>query len=158
MFRKMRRFKQEISSQECIRLLKNETRGVLSVIGDDGYPYGVPINFYYDEKNNKIYFHGAKSGHKLDAIRRCDKVSFCTHDEGVREGDDWPLHVKSVIIFGRIKEISDPELSEKMCRRLAEKFTDDVEYIDKEISGFINAVNLLELTIEHMSGKKIKES
>ena len=74
MFRPMRRIKQQIPEEECIKILKEEPRGVLSVLGDDGYPYGVPIDHYYDEKTGRIYFHCAKEGHKLDAIRRCDKV------------------------------------------------------------------------------------
>jgi len=79
MFRKMRRFKQELSKEECMEILKNEPRGVLSVLGDDGYPYGMPVTHWYNEKNGKIYFHGAKSGHKIDAIKNCDKVSFQCH-------------------------------------------------------------------------------
>lgn len=80
MFRKMRRFKQELSKQECIEILQSEPRRVLSVLGEDGYPYGMPMNHWYSEKDGKIYFHGAKSGHKIDAIKNCDKVSFCVYD------------------------------------------------------------------------------
>ena len=74
MFRGMRRFKQQISNEECIRILKEQPRGVLSLIGDDGYPYGIPIDHWYSEKDGKIYFHGAREGHKIDAIRSCDKA------------------------------------------------------------------------------------
>ena len=88
MFRKMRRFKQELSKEECMEILKNEPRGVLSVLGDDGYPYGMPVTHWYNEKNGKIYFHGAKSGHKIDAIKNCDKVSFCVYDKGYRKEND----------------------------------------------------------------------
>ena len=77
MFRKMRRFKQQITDEQCIKVLKNAKRGVLSLIGEDGYPYGLPINQWYCEEDGKIYFHGAKEGHKIDAIKACDKVSFC---------------------------------------------------------------------------------
>lgn len=76
MFRKMRRFKQELNETECKKILKNEVRGVLSVIGDDGYPYGLPIDYWYDEIENRIYFHGAKEGHKLDAIKNVTKYLF----------------------------------------------------------------------------------
>lgn len=76
MFRKMRRYKQALELPECIDILKKEVRGVLSVIGDGGYPYGVPIDYWYDESNGCIYFHGAKEGHKIDALRACDKASF----------------------------------------------------------------------------------
>ena len=99
----MRRFKQQITQEECIEVLKNAPRGVLSVHGEDGYPYGLPISHWYNEEDGKLYFHGAKAGHKLDAIRANDKVSFCVMDEGYREEGDWALNIKSVIIFGRIK-------------------------------------------------------
>ena len=92
MFRKMRRFKQQITEEQCIEVLKNAKRGVLSLIGEDGYPYGLPINQWYCEEDGKIYFHGAKEGHKIDAIKACDKVSFCTWDEGYRKDDDWALN------------------------------------------------------------------
>lgn len=94
MFRKMRRFKQELSKEECMEILKNEPRGVLSVLGDDGYPYGMPVTHWYNEKNGKIYFHGAKSGHKIDAIKNCDKVSFCVYDKGYRKENDWAAEYK----------------------------------------------------------------
>jgi uncharacterized protein len=68
MFRKMRRSKQELTKEECIEILKKEPRGVLSVQGEEGYPYGMPMTHWYNEKDGKIYFHGAKSGHKIDAI------------------------------------------------------------------------------------------
>ena len=88
MFREMRRSKQQISREECIEILKNEARGVLSVLGDDGYPYGFPINQYYCEADGKIYFHGGRIGHRIDAVKRHDKVSFCVYDEGYRrEGE-----------------------------------------------------------------------
>ncbi len=91
MFRKMRRFKQQISDSECIEILKNTKRGVLSIIGDDGYPYGLPMNHWYCEEDGKIYFHGAKEGHKIDAVKACDKVSYCVYDEGYRREGEWHL-------------------------------------------------------------------
>ena len=109
MFRPVTRFKQALSDTECREILKNEKRGVLSVLGDDGYPYGMPINYWYSEKDGLIYFHTGKKGHRTDAIRRCDKVSFCVYDEGfVREGE-WALNIKSVIVFGRIRIVEDHE-------------------------------------------------
>lgn len=76
MFRPPRRIKQQLSQEECITVLKNEVRGVLSVLGDDNYPYGVPINFYYSQGENKIYFHGSKEGHKTDSIKIMIKFLF----------------------------------------------------------------------------------
>lgn len=79
MFRSLRRIKQQLSQESCISVLENEVRGVLSVLGDNDYPYGVPINFYYSQVDNKIYFHGSRDGHKIDAIKKHDKVSFCVY-------------------------------------------------------------------------------
>ncbi len=75
MFREMRRKKQILSNKEIIELLEKGTSGVLALLGDNEYPYAVPISYVYD--NSKIYFHGAKVGHKIDAIRKCSKASFC---------------------------------------------------------------------------------
>lgn len=82
MFRTMRRFKQQISDAECVEILKTEKRGALSLIGDAGYPYGIPLSHFYDERDGKIYFHGAKEGHKIDAIKANPKASFCIMDKG----------------------------------------------------------------------------
>ena len=89
MFPAMRRWKQQLTQQACVELLKQEPRGVLSLMGEDGYPYGLPISYWYCEADGKIYFHGAKSGHKIDAIRRCDKASFCVYDQGFRREGEW---------------------------------------------------------------------
>lgn len=79
MFRKMRRIKNEIAIEEAKALLKNNKRAAFSVNGDGGYPYTIPINFYYDEDENKIYFHSAKKGHKIDSIIKNDKVCALPH-------------------------------------------------------------------------------
>ncbi|MCR5202061.1 MAG: pyridoxamine 5'-phosphate oxidase family protein [Lachnospiraceae bacterium] len=158
MFRKMRRFKQQISEEECKKILKEEPRGVLSMLGDDGYPYGIPITHFYSEEDGKIYFHGAKVGHKIDAISKCDKVSFCVYDKGYRKEGDWALNIKSVVVFGRIKLITDEEMARKICTELCYKFTDDEEYIQKELENALKRVQCLELTIEHMTGKLVNES
>ena len=102
MFREMRRKKQQLSFEECQEILNNEVRGVLSVIGDNGYPYGIPINYKYSTTENKIYFHGAKKGHKIDAIKMNDKVSFTVFEKGIPVESKRGLDVRSVIIFGRI--------------------------------------------------------
>ena len=97
MFRPMRRFKQALSEEECLEVLKEGKRGTLALAGDDGYPYALPINYYFDPDSRRIYFHGAGEGHKIDAIQRCDKVSFCVHDDGVKLEGDWAYTVRSVI-------------------------------------------------------------
>lgn len=158
MFRKMRRIKQQITEDECIRILKENPRGVLSMIGDDGYPYGIPLNHYYSEDDGVLYFHCAKTGHKLDAIKTCDKVSFCVYDKGYRKEGEWALNINSVVIFGRMKLVTDEEKTREICINLARKFTDDEEYLEKELKYSLPNVQSLELIPEHITGKLVNES
>ncbi len=158
MFRPMRRFKQQISEEECIEILKNEPRGVLSVLGDDGYPYGMPINHWYCEEDGHLYFHGGKAGHKIDAIASCDKVSYCVYDEGYRREGEWALNIRSVIIFGRMRVVTDEEKMRVLCSELTRKFTDDEEYLRKEMESSFKNVLCLELIPEHMTGKLVNEA
>ena len=158
MFRKMRRFKQQISREECVRVLKEQPRGVLSVLGDDGYPYGIPLDHWYSDKDNKLYFHCAKEGHKLDAIVACDKVSYCVMDEGYRKDGEWALNINSVVIFGRMRIVEDEDKKRDICTNLVRKFTDDEEYLQKELMNAFPRVCCLELTVEHMTGKLVNES
>ena len=157
MFRGMRRFKQELTQEECINVLINEPRGILSVLGDDGYPYGVVMNHWYHEADGKLYFHGAKEGHKIDAIKSCDKVSYCVHDEGFRKEGEWALNIKSVIVFGRIRIVEDEEKMREICSNLYRKFDNDKDALKHELTH-LSRVMCLELTPEHMTGKLVKES
>ena len=158
MFRPMRRLKQQITDAECKEILKNEKRGVLSLLGDDGYPYGLPLSHFYCEEDNKIYFHSAKEGHKIDAIKNYDKASFCVYDSGYRKEGEWALNINSVIVFGRIRLVTDPELTRKICTKLVQKFIDDQEYLEKELANALPRVQCLEIEIEHMTGKLVNES
>lgn len=157
-FRKMRRFKQQLPEEETKELLRTQKRGVLSVLGDNGYPYGVPIDFLYSEEDNAIYFHGAAVGHKMDAIRTCDKASFCIYDEGYRNEGDWALNIRSVIVFGRIHVLEDRDQVLKICTTMCGKFNDDPAYPQHEIATSGRVVQVLELKIKHMTGKKVHES
>jgi len=156
MFREITRKKQQLSDKECCEILKQEVRGVLAVNGDDGYPYALPINFYFDEANKKIYFHSGKAGHKLDAIANSNKVSFCVYDKGYHKDEHWSLNIRSVIVFGRIHIVEDwsDDLMVDFCRR----FTDDTDYIYGEIENFKSSTIVLCLDIEHMTGKLVNES
>lgn len=158
MFRPMRRFKQQISEAECIRILQEEKRGVLSMLGGDGYPYGIPLNHWYNPEDGKICFHGARAGHKIDAIAKCNKVSYCVWDAGYRKEGEWALNVNSVIVFGRISLVTDEEKAKLICANLCRKFTDDEEYIRHELQNALPRVQCLELTIDHMTGKLVNES
>ena len=156
MFREMRRFKQQISWEECVRILKEQPRGVLSMLGDDGYPYGIPLDHWYSD--NKLYFHCAKVGHKIDAITAYDKVSYCVMDEGFRRDGEWALNINSVVVFGRMRIVEDDGKKLEICTNLVRKFTDDEAYLQKELVNAFPRVNCLELAIEHMTGKLVNES
>lgn len=159
MFRELTRKNKQLATEECLEVLREETRGVLSVLGDGDYPYGMPMNHWYDDGDGKIYFHcGNGEGHRIDALRKHDKVSFCTYDKGYREGDDWALHVRSVIVFGRIEIIDDIERVIDVTARLSHKFTQDDVYIEKTIEKYAHRTLLLCLTPEHICGKLVTES
>lgn len=157
MFRDMRRFKQQVSHDECINILKTEKRCVLSVIGDDGYPYGVPLDFYYDESDGKIYFHCSKEGHKLDAIKKCSKVCFTTWNKGFKKDNDWAWNVTSVIAFGAVELIDDSDLIYEKLRKLALKYYPTEQEVDEEMARDLDRVQFLALNIEHVTGKLVKE-
>lgn len=158
MFRKMRRFKQQISNDECTAVLKTEKRGVLSVIAENGYPYGIPMNHYFCEQDGKLYFHGAKEGNKIDAIKNCNKVCYTVYDTGYRKDNEWALNVKSVIVFGKITLVTDEAKAKEICTELCRKFTDDNDYLQNELKNALPRVQCLELTPEHITGKLVNES
>ncbi|MBQ7821519.1 MAG: pyridoxamine 5'-phosphate oxidase family protein [Clostridia bacterium] len=158
MFRDLTRKNKQISLKECTDLLKSETRGVLSVCGDDGYPYGMPMNHFYNDADGCIYFHCGKGGHRLDALNSSPKVSFCTYDSGYREKGEWALKVKSVIVFGKIEIIDDMNRIIDITTKLSHKFTLDDEYIKKEIELHGAKTLLLRLEPEHICGKLVTES
>ena len=159
MFRPMARIREQIPEEECIDILKTQLRGVLSVLGEEDYPYGIPLNHYYCEENGKIYFHGGMKGHRIDAMRRHDKASFCVSDDGRPEKEgDWALRFRSVVVFGRLETVEDHDRAIEITRQLCYKFTDDTEYIEKEIKGSEARTMVVCLTPEHMTGKTILES
>lgn len=156
MFRPLRRIKNAISDEAARLLLKNEKRGVLAVNGDDGYPFAIPVNYFYDEENAKIYFHGAKSGHKADSLRKDDKVCFTVYGNEIFK-EDWAPYLQSAVVFGRCKMISDDAITEERVRELAMKYYPSKEEAEAEISRDIKAVQLYEITVEHLCGKQIHE-
>ena len=159
MFRELNRKTKEIFRSECEEILTRETRGVLSVNGDDGYPYGAPINHYYNPEDGCIYFHMGKrsSSHRMDALKRSDKVSFCVTEQGVREDGGWALTARSVIVFGRMEIVEDMDTIISITTALSHKFTQDEAFISREINRFAKATVLLKLTPEHICGKRVKE-
>ena len=158
MFREMARKKQQLTKEDCVALLKTELRGVLSLVGDGGYPYGLPIDHWYNEKDGCLYFHSGPAGHKVDAMKANDKASFCVYDQGFRKEGDWALNIKSVIVFGRIEIVEDHAEAIELTRALSYKYTADAAYIQEEIDKYGHEVLVFRLVPEHMTGKITKES
>ena len=158
MFRELVRKNKQLPMKDCIQVLKEETRGVLSVLGDGDYPYGMPMNHWYNEEDGCVYFHCGKVGHRLEALQKHDKVSFCAYDKGIREEGGWALRVRSVIVFGRVEIIGDLTLIGEITRKLCYKFTQDEDYIAGEIKNHAHRTLLLKLVPEHICGKWVTES
>ena len=157
-FRELSRKKNQLSIEECRKILLQEKRGVLSVFGDGDYPYGMPMNHYFDGESGAIFFHCGQKGHRLDALRRSDKASFCVYDQGYQKAGEWALNIKSVIAFGRVEIMDDPALIKEISEKLSRKFTQDEAYIQKEIQDHAKNTLLLKLTPEHLCGKLVNES
>lgn len=158
MFREVTRKNSVLSNEDCISLLKKEPRGVLSVLGDDDYPYGMPMNHWYCEEDGKLYFHSGKTGHKIDAIKKHDKVSFCVYDEGYRKENEWALNIRSVVVFGHIEILEDQAQALEITRKLSYKYTDDAAYIEHEIQYTGHEVLVFALVPEHITGRLVNES
>ena len=139
MFRPMRRHRQQLSQGDCAAILSRGTSGVLAVAGDGGYPYAVPLSYVYQE--GTLFFHCAKAGHKLDALRRCSKASFC------------------VIAFGRTRILEDEAEKQAAIWLLAEKYCpgDSPEHRQEAIRREAGGLCLVSLSIEHMTGKQAIE-
>ncbi len=154
----MRRFKQQVSEEECRRILKEEKRAAFSVIGEDGYPYTIPVNFYYDEEDNRIYIHGAAQGHKSDAIKNCDKVCFTVWNQGYKTEGNWEWNATSVVIFGKAEFLEDRTVLEEKLRKLAAKYYPTAEEADAEMrEPSTKRVQMIAVSIEHMTGKLVNE-
>ena len=157
-FRKMRRFRQEISRQECIEVLKSAPRGIMAFHGENGYPYAIPLNQYYDESDGKLYFHGAGEGLKAKLAARSSKVCFTVMDEGFRKPGDWALNIKSVVCLGRLEPVTDRETVLAQCRKLALKFYPTREAAEEEVRKAADRVHVYAMTIDRMTGKLVNES
>ena len=157
MFREVARKKQALSREACIQILQEAPRGVLSVLGDDGYPYGMPLNHWYCPEDGRLYFHSGKTGHKMDALARCNKASYCVMDAGEKREGDWALYFRSVIAFGTVYMITDYDTIIAISRRLSLKFTQDLAYIEDEISRSGPRTAMFALEIEHLTGKLVHE-
>lgn len=155
MFRKMRRIKQQLLDEECVKILNRNTSGVLSVNGDDGYPYGVPLSYAY--QSGKIYFHSALDGHKVDALKNNSKVSFCVIDRDEVRPAEFTSYYRSVIAFGKATIISVNDEKMDGLNLLSDKYSHGEGDKDKEIANGINRLVIIEVEIEHLTGKCAKE-
>ena len=155
MFRKMRRSKQELTKEECIDILIKQHRGVLALLGDDDYPYALPMSHVYVD--GKIYFHGSLKGHKIDAIKKYPKVSYCVLNDGVLEENSWWYTFKSVIVFGKIKIITDRDDKINKLTYLGDKFFPTHEETKNEIKKLLDKTAVFEITPKHISGKMVHE-
>jgi len=154
-FRQLRRFKQAASPLECEAARTSAQRGILAIHGENGYPYGLPINYLYH--NGKLYFHCAKTGHKLDAIRADDKVCFTVLSDPVKNPGEWWNCFTSVICFGRISEVRDEREIDRLLRLIGAKYFPEGYDLEEDMAKNARNALILEITIDHMSGKHVRE-
>lgn len=157
MFRAIRKKKNEIGIEEAENLLQYSRRGILAVNGDDGYPYAIPVNYLYDKELKKIYFHGARAGHKVDALRFCDKICFTVYGNETIKEESWAPFMQSVVVFGRCHLVDAGDKATALLKRLAMKYYPDEQLADEEIVRAGKAAQLFEIEIEHLSGKEVQE-
>ena len=157
MFRPIRKKKNEIDVNAAQALLQNSRRGVLAVNGDDGYPYAIPVNYLYDTENQKIYFHGARAGHKVDALKACDKICFTVYGNEQIKEEAWAPFMQSVVVFGRCHLLEAGPKATALLKRFAMKYYPNEQLADEEIEHAGKAVQMFEIEIEHLSGKEIQE-
>ena len=155
-FRPMRRFRQQLSDDESVGILKKATSGTLALLGDNGYPYAVPISYVYAE--GKLYLHSALSGHKVDAIRNCDKASFCVIEQDIIHPKEYTTYFRSVIAFGRIHIVEDDAEKLSAARLLSERYNPgDEEGFQKELEKGFARMLAIRFDIEHLTGKEAIE-
>ena len=157
MFREMRRKRQALTQAQCQAILEQGSCGVLALSGDDGYPYAVPLSYLYHQ--GKLYFHCAKSGHKLDALRREPKASFCVVAQDQVVPLEYTTLYRSVIVFGRLRELEDDGEKRAAIEALALKYApqDTPAHREEAIRRDWGPLCVLELTPEHVSGKQGKD-
>ncbi len=152
----MRRNRQQLSREECERILGRCTSGVLALAGDGGYPYTVPLSYVYAD--GAIIFHSAVQGHKVDAIKRDSRCSFCVIEQDEIRPAEFTTYFRSVIAFGRIHILEDADEKVQALRLLGRRYSpDDEPGLQHEIDKSMHHVLLLRLDIEHLSGKEAIE-
>lgn len=155
MFREMRRRRQKLDETEVRTILEEGTTGILAVMGEGCYPYAVPVNYVY--KNNKIYLHSATEGHKIDALRSHDKVSFCVIARDTVVPEALTTYFASVIVFGRARILEREEDIVQAAEWLGLKYSSDVDFIRESIRRSRGRLCCIEIAIDHVTGKEAIE-
>ena len=155
MFREMRRKRQLLPTEESVAILEQMTNGTLALHGDDGYPYAVPVSYVYAD--GKIYFHSAMQGHKVDAILRNDKVSFCVVEQDEVKPAEFTTYFRSVIVFGKARILTDENEKRNALNLLADKYSHGEAGMEAEMAKGFNHLLMIEITVEQMTGKEAIE-
>ena len=157
MFREMRRKNQKLPMEDCAALLDAGTSGVLALHGDDGYPYAVPLSYVYD--GSKLYFHCGKTGHKLDAVKRNPRASFCVVGQDQVVSEEYTTYFRSVILFGTVRILEEAEEKRAAIEKLARRYAPGDSGVNRqrEIGREWAALCMLEMSIDHMTGKEAAE-
>ena len=157
MFGEMRRKKQALHLETCEKILERGNSGVLALEGEEGYPYAVPLSYFYEKQ--KIFFHCARNGYKIEAIKRNEKASFCVIDQDQIVPEEYTTYFRSVIVFGKIRILESEEEKRRAIENLAWKYAPEEpeekrnQAVDREFAPLC----MLELSIEHISGKEAIE-
>lgn len=155
-FREMRRKRQQFSPEECIDILRGATSGTLALLGDGGYPYAVPLSYVWAD--GRLYFHSAMAGHKVDAVRACDKASFCVIAQDLVQPEHYTTHYRSVIAFGRIRIVEDEAERLVAARLLGNRYNPGKEEsLQRELEKGLARMLVLRFDIEHLTGKEAIE-
>ncbi len=152
MFREMRRKRQLLPTEESVAILEKMTNGTLALHGDGGYPYAVPVSYVYAD--GKIYFHTAMKGHKVEAILRDDKISFCVVEQDEIKPAEFTTYFRSVIVFGKARILKDEDEKRLALCLLADKYSHGEAGMESEIAKGFNHLLMVEITVEHLTGKE----
>lgn len=155
-FREMRRRRQQLSTEEAVAILQKSTAGTLALLGDNDYPYAVPLSYVYQD--GRIYFHSALAGHKVDAVRKNEKASFCVIEQDDVQPKKYTTFYRSVIAFGRVRVVDDEAEKMRMARMLGNRYNpnDDVA-LSRELESGLSRMLMIRLDIEHLTGKQAIE-
>lgn len=153
MFKEMRRKRQQLSQEECIAILEKMTSGVLALNDENGYPYAVPLSYVYSD--NKIYFHSAIKGHKIDLLEKNRKVSFCVVGQDDVVPSEFTTYFRSVIVFGQARILTDEKEKMSALQKLGERYSPGIpEALSAEINKGLKHLLMIEVAIEYMTGKE----